>query len=566
MKENSPASIMNPMAWLTLFPMVVVVCSCGEKMFPLDAIDAGNEDGSTTDLICSGTFGTTYYVRLDGGDAQQCTGLENLPYPGDGVDRPCALSHPFFVFPPGDEPLLAPGDRLVIASGNYPIGVGAPGASSNGPCESGPSKYCYMPPIPSGVDARHPTCVVGEGWDGNCSEPSATLSGVGGVDRIVDLTDAAHVRLECLELADSFDCIHDGPPELNCRDAQDDPVGDYAVFGIDGSNSVSITLRNMYIHGMAADGIVAFGVADWLLENVRTLRNGWNGIVLEFNSSQSQVERNRLIHVTSSWNGCSEDPDTQSSFGCRSEDGYGLSARWEEGGLMIEDSEFAYNTRSGLGIVQDDEGGELVISRVKAFGNAEHQLDLMGSSTVSNCIFVDECDLWFDSLLGPCREMGGTVRLGISVGTEISIVNSSLFGRGESLLSVYPEHMDCNSGTIRSYNNIFVGEEMISTPGFPILFDDTECSDFELEHGKNIVFGVDPSSVYGCPGYNNICQDPAFNGWPDNGQLDLTLTAGSPAVDTGLPVGTHGLIPNIDYDGQPRPSGHGVDCGAFERQ
>lgn len=35
-------------------------------------------------------FGKTYYVRADG--SPNCTGLENLPYPGSGINQPCALS------------------------------------------------------------------------------------------------------------------------------------------------------------------------------------------------------------------------------------------------------------------------------------------------------------------------------------------------------------------------------------------------------------------------------------------------------------------------------------------
>lgn len=33
---------------------------------------------------------TTYYVRPDGGSADQCTGLVDAPYPGSGTDQPCA--------------------------------------------------------------------------------------------------------------------------------------------------------------------------------------------------------------------------------------------------------------------------------------------------------------------------------------------------------------------------------------------------------------------------------------------------------------------------------------------
>ena len=43
---------------------------------------------------------TTYYIRPDGGDYAQCTGLADAPYPGNGADQPCAWDHPFRALPP----------------------------------------------------------------------------------------------------------------------------------------------------------------------------------------------------------------------------------------------------------------------------------------------------------------------------------------------------------------------------------------------------------------------------------------------------------------------------------
>ena len=46
-------------------------------------------------LMAVPAYGATYYVRLDGGTLDQCTGLTDAPYSGSGSNQDCAFSHPF---------------------------------------------------------------------------------------------------------------------------------------------------------------------------------------------------------------------------------------------------------------------------------------------------------------------------------------------------------------------------------------------------------------------------------------------------------------------------------------
>ncbi|HDH10179.1 MAG TPA: hypothetical protein ENF84_04485, partial [Chloroflexi bacterium] len=93
------------------------------------------------------TPGTTYYIRPDGGSPEQCTGLVDAPYPGQGLNQPCAWDHPFRALPPGGTPRIQGGDTLIIAPGSYMMGYGAPGADN---CDSAYPWDCHIPPIPSG--------------------------------------------------------------------------------------------------------------------------------------------------------------------------------------------------------------------------------------------------------------------------------------------------------------------------------------------------------------------------------------------------------------------------------
>lgn len=112
--------------------------------------------------------GTAWYVRTDGGSPAQCTGLVDAPYPGSGTNQPCAWDHPFRALPPDGTPRIAGGDTLIIGSGSYMMGYGAPGADN---CASDYPWGCYMLPIPSGPDPSHPTRILGAGWDTGSSAP-----------------------------------------------------------------------------------------------------------------------------------------------------------------------------------------------------------------------------------------------------------------------------------------------------------------------------------------------------------------------------------------------------------
>ncbi|MBL7063985.1 MAG: hypothetical protein ISS49_07215 [Anaerolineae bacterium] len=158
--------------------------------------------------------GSAYYVRTDGGSPDQCTGQTDAAYPGSGSGQDCAWDHPFRALPPDGTPRIAAGDTLIIASGSYTMGLGAPGA---GNCDSAYPWDCHVPPIPSGPDPGHPTRILGAGWDSGCANPPELW----GTERswyILNLTDSSNVEIACLEITDHSACVEfHADPTLACE-------------------------------------------------------------------------------------------------------------------------------------------------------------------------------------------------------------------------------------------------------------------------------------------------------------------------------------------------------------
>ena len=279
---------------------VALLCQCGDVTLALDprsSEDAGDtQDDTSSDTdgdtetgtgvepgtdsegqekYCTGATGVTYYVRPDGGNAMQCTGTENAAYPGDGEGVPCAFVHPSVAFTVAEF-----GDRIVIGSGIYEEGVLFENFGADGECLEPTAAGCAPMPVPSGLDADHPTCLVGEGWNDGCENPPR-LTGVGFTPWLINLQNVDFVTVGCLELTDDSPCAA-GHPELesNCEYLMEDPTVPVAGDGIFASNSAHITLRDLSIHGTARFGIYGQELADWHLDNVQLVANGNGGMAV----------------------------------------------------------------------------------------------------------------------------------------------------------------------------------------------------------------------------------------------------------------------------------------------
>jgi hypothetical protein len=104
-------------------------------------------------------------------------------------------------------------------------------------------------------------------------------------------------------------------------------------------------------------------------------------------------------------------------------------------------------------------------------------------------------------------------------------------------------------------SNLRIGNNML-VAGFDAKMNQLFPGNKYVVYDYNIYFGGRKPEMIGP---HDIIRDPKFVSL-DTANLQLQPT--SPAVDSGLDI----FEVKRDFDGKPRPSGRGVDRGAFELQ
>lgn len=535
--------------------------------------DAEAKPGSNV----SGQESKTYYVRSDGGTTDQCNGLTDAPYPGNGTNQPCAWDHPFRALSPGYPARIAGGDTLIIATGSYRMGYGAPGSENL--CDPDSAFDCYMPPIPGGTDSAHPTRILGSGWDAGCASPPE-LWGTQRADLLINLSGSSNIQIACLEITDHSSCVESHSGGLAC-DNEIYPYGDWAVTGLYAQDSSNVQLRDLNIHGLASTGIHAGRLQDWSVENVRIAGNGWVGWDGDIEGEDTNSGTLLFQHWDVEWNGCGETYPDEQPAGCwaQTAGGYGDGVGTGDtgGDWIIEDSKFLHNTSDGLDLLYHSQGGFISLNRVRAEGNAGNQIKVTGSTSITNSLLVGNCAFFegkpFTYHVDPCRALGNTLSASYTGGEEISIVNSTFYGQGDGLINAGPrDGFQCNgSEKITGRNNIYLGDQDFFDPGdITFLFYQEGCGNLTLNNDYGIAWKVkNTDSEYVTPpfpGANNLLQDPQLTG-PFTGEAyGMLPTSNSPAIDAGQ----ESVCPAVDLHEHPRPSdgnGDGIpncDLGAYE--
>jgi hypothetical protein len=525
--------------------------------------------------------GTVYYVRPDGGDPAQCTGLADAAYPGSGLAQACAWDHLFRALPPGGTSLLAGGETLVVGAGSYQMGFGAPGAER---CEEAASFDCIMPPVPSGPDTDHPTRLLGAGWDTGCDDPPE-LWGSGRPWFLLNLTDSSNVDVGCFEITDHSGCVESHSGGLACeRDSP--PYGDWAPIGIQAEDSADVHLSDLNIHGLANTGIHAGRLTDWTLDNVRIAGNGlagWDGDLWD-DLGDSNSGTMTFRHWNVEWNGCGETYPGGDPTGCWAQEagGYGDGVGTGEtgGDWIIEDSAFLHNTSDGLDLLYHNLGGSITLNRVHAEGNAGNQIKVTGPTRITNAVVVGNCGFFegrpFTHLVDHCRANGNALAVFFTGGDRVDLVNSTVYGQGDGLvMGGVREGSTCTGEEeLIVRNSVFVGDnDYFDSTDITFLFYGEECtglhmdSDFNLiEQAKNIDCGVSGDHVISGP--NDLCVEAGLTGPLSGMSFDMTLGPTSPGLDSGAAE----MCPPDDIVGSSRPAdgdGDGsavCDLGGYELQ
>jgi PKD repeat protein len=506
----------------------------------------------------------TYFVCVDGGPPDRCTGLANAPAPSGGSSQACAWDHPYRALPPGGPARISGGDTLVVGPGSYMMGFGAPGAEA---CSADGSWGCYAAAVPSGPDASHPTRVLGSGWDSGCASPPE-LWGTERSEMVLNLTGTSHAEVGCFAVTDHSGCVEFHSGSIPCpREAP--PYGPWAQRGIYAVDSSGVFLHHLNIHGLAAAGILAGRLRDWRVEDVRIVGNGmvgWDGDV-EGDDSNSGSLAFRRFRVE--WNGCGETWPGGQPTGCWAQsaggygDGFGTGAT--AGTWLFEDSTFLRNTSDGLDLLYARTGSSITLRRVHSEGNAGDQVKTNGPVTIENTVAVSSCGGFegqpYTHNVDPCRAGGSALFLVLREGARAQVVNSTIAGEGDGLVTGECDttHSSCN-GQERIFlrNNVYVGGTDFFDPGDvpSLIYQET------FPQG-NQVWDVDYSvarHVKGaCPGTHNSCGEaPAglFNEAIDT--FDAHLLPTSPARDAGSPS----AAPSVDFDNLPRDAR--PDVGAYE--
>jgi hypothetical protein len=504
----------------------------------------------------SASFGATWYVRSDGGSAEQCTGRSNLPYGGSGSGQPCAWDHPFRALPPGGTPRIAGGDTLMIAAGSYMMGYGAP---ESGQCEADAAWDCFMPPVPSGPSPSSPTRIIGA-----CGGRTE-LWGTERAETVINLSGSSNVEIACVEITDHSGCVEFHSGSIPCR-RDSPPFGLWAVNGIYAEDSGGVTLRSLDIHGLAGVGVRAGRISDWTVTDVRIAANGAAGWDSDIGEESSNSGTMRFTRLRVEWNGCGETWPGRQPDGCWGQsaggygDGFGTGAT--QGRWIFDESSFLYNTSDGLDLLYVRPGGSVEVRRTIAAGNAGQQLKVAGPSILENVVIAGNCG-WFDGKpvtfnVDNCRAAGNALAVFLYPGDSTSVVNSTIASEGDCVVFAgCHEGWTCN-GTERLLmrNNILIGK---------LEFGETEersaslywegIRDSSVDADYSIIFGTKDDS---CIGAHDFCGvDPLLNN-DSLENFDPRLRPGSIAIGTA----ERSRAPAVDFSGRLRDAT--PDIGAWE--
>ncbi len=504
----------------------------------------------------------TYFVRTDGGDASQCNGRADAGYSGSGTAQNCAWKHPYYALPSSGTARIAGGDTLMIGSGDYMIGYGAPGMA--GTCASGDRTSCSLGKIPSGTSATARTRILG-----NSAAPPK-LWGAEKTWSVLNLNGSSNVELGHLEVTDKSNCVSAHSNAAAACNRTTVPYGNWASVGLSASASSNVWVHDVNIHGMGLHGINAGGLSNWTFERVKINANGWAGWDANVGTNSSNSGAIIMRDIEIAWNGCGQDWQTGAPVNCwaQKSGGYGdgLGTITTGGQWLIEDAFVHHNTSDGLDLLYMDgaAGTSVTIRRAYAIANAGNQIKTRGNATIENSIVVGSCAYFAgkDFMLAGdlCRASGNALSVSIAGSDVATIRHNTIIGQGDGLIMT---EGGTSTAKVNIQNNALLGmpDYLAGVAGIS-----SELAVAHFAYNSTAVVGFAGNLVWNvknsqCPAGSICGQNPNLTNMT-LASFDAAPKAGSPVIDKVAMLSGMGS----DFLMQPRPSGAASDIGALEVQ
>ncbi|RNF83286.1 choice-of-anchor Q domain-containing protein [Montanilutibacter psychrotolerans] len=477
---------------------------------------------------------TTFYVRADGGDANQCTGRSDAAYSGSGTAQACAWKNPNIALPSSGSARIAGGDTLMIGAGSYQVGSGG-----------------YMQPIPSGTSSVR-TRILGK------PGTAPKLIGVAGTHRVLNLDGSSNVEVGNLEVTDNSDCVYN---HSNSAAACSSSMP-WARVGLYARASSNVWLHDVNIHGLAARGMNAGGLNNWTMERIKLNKNGsagWDGNVGTGGSNSGNIT---IRNIEIAWNGCGERVATGEPWACwaQTTGGYGDGVGTTDTGgkWLIEDAFIHHNTSDGLDLRYMDgaDGTQVTLRRIYSVANAGNQVKVKGNALIENSVMVGHCTYFrgkdFMATADLCRAYGSTLLLILTGNDTVTVRHNTISGEGDAQIA-YGE--GASSDKVNVQNNLVVGFPYYANTSTQTLFSGGSAPAAKSFSGN---MGW---KVRTCQTGTTCTQDPKLTNMT-LAAFDAEPLTGSPLIDKAPMIS--GV--STDFVLQPRPSGSANDVGAYEMQ
>lgn len=421
-------------------------------------------------LYTTEAFATTWYLRTDGGTygttSTTCNGLYDVAYSaGNGPN--CAVKDPYEIMSwnGGGTMRITQGDVLYFSKASDAMPIGLDRSAVKSGCSVSYPYDCTLSALPNNITIR------GYGWDTGCAKATrVSLYSREGVAWIFYAENVENLTVQCLDITDHSDCgFRVG--DHTCSESWSGGVGDQGRNGLEIRAGTNVVLKDLFIHGMAYQGLHMGGINGVTMNNVHLWGNhfmNWDGDTVGVDSFSGDI---RVTNSTFRFSGCAEAYPPSANFttadydDCDNQnaaDGAGFNNT--AGNWYFKNTEFSHNSSDGLDLLYCS-GCNVSIDKSLFEGNWGNQFKVHAVNLdVTNSVFIANCGyLYYAGKAAAASTIDASCR---AVGTPISALSQS-------------------GGTWELYNNFFYSATRTSGSA-AIEFDyNSGCTGSETYYFKN---------------------------------------------------------------------------------